>query len=376
MKKIWIGLLVCVVTLCGVLSFSACGKKDEYNFSNLKSSYENVATNCTAVAISGGEIEISYAAYKYNDISFFEQVVNSTEPYTRLIDFYNPLFQNSMSFAYKYMDICSKQTIKVDKQTKEQLDQDLSALKSEIKNLDDHIKTLSERVRVAYSTDKNYNSIICSEKYISLFDQYDVTISAALNFSYDLAKIYFEKVLSSASVDYSQISLKAFDANLAVLNLKSKVDYQILNLTRAYFNTYVRGDALTTVFATKTSSGFVKPDSNFNDYLNSVSQISLNSEFENNLTTKMQVINQDADLKSEFYEKSIAMSNAQQIMDNDLRIYQIALNDVVYMDKKSDPNATDYEKICVQMIENHNYIVAEYNKILKNIIDLINNAGV
>ena len=63
-------------------------------------------------------------------------------------------------------------------------------------------------------------------------------------------------------------------------------------------------------------------------------------------------------------------------MNNDIKVYQIALNDIVYLDKKADPNATDYEKFCVQMIENHNYIVQEYNKVLVNLIAIINDAGV
>ena len=188
--------------------------------------------------------------------------------------------------------------------------------------------------------------------------------------------MYFSKGLTTAIVDYSLVSLDDFNASQAAINLKSMADYQTLNLTRAYYNSYVKGNALTTVFTTKKDGAFPKPDANYNNYVASVNAVSLDATFTNALPQKMQVIENDASLKEQFYNQSIAMSNIQMIMDNDLSVYQLALNEVTYLDKKADPNATDYEKFCVQMIENHNYIVQQYNSVLENLINIIKNAEV
>lgn len=372
------GVLVCLLTLCSVVTFSACGGTAEFNLASLQSNYSKVTENCKSISLSGEKIVINYSNFESGGEKYLSEVIKSTDPYKRITDFYNPLFQNSMDFAYEYLDICSKSSIKVDEQTKSELDNDIKLLKTSIKSLDDHIQTLAECVKFEYATTQNYTSISCSEGYIALFNSYDVLISVALNFNYRLANIYFSKALQTAVVDYSQVKINDFDANQAVLNFKSQLDYQKLNLTRAYFNTFVRGDALTTVFTTLQAStnSFAKPDENFTAYLSNFSAVSVDSSFENNLSTKMQIINDDQDLKTNFYQHCIAMSNAQQIINNDLRIYQIALNDVVYLNKKSDPNATDYEKFCVEMIENHNYIVGEYNEVLIDIIEIINSTGV
>lgn len=376
MKKFWIGFLTLVLTLCGVVSFSACSKNTTYNLSQLKNSYQAITEGCSSATISGGKIQFNYANFKVNNESYFQQVISSTAPYTRLTDFYNPLFEKSMSFVYEYIDVCSNKSIKVDEQTKLSLDNDLNALKVALKNVDDHVSSLADNVKFVYNGDKNYTSIACSQRYTALFNSYDALFSSALNFSYDISNIYFNYAVKSALIDYSKQTVEEFNASTAVINLKSQTDNQILNLTRAYFNAYVKGNALTSTFVTPNAGQYAKPDQNYKDFSNSVSQVSLDASFEASLPEKMEIINTDQTLKNKFYEQSVALSNIQQIMNNDIKVYQIALNDIVYLDKKADPNATDYEKLCVQMIENHNYIVQEYNKVLVNLIAIINDAGV
>lgn len=375
MKKFLVGVLTCLTALTGVVCFTACSKNKQQNLANLKTEYETLADDCVSTSMSGGKIVIDYSVYKQDNNSYFQNVINTTAPYTRLNDFYNPLFQNSMSFAYKYIDVCSSKNIRVSESTKENLDNNLKALKSAIKNVDDHVGSLAKNV--AFADEANYTSIICSTSYRALFDSYDSLLSAALKFNFDLANIYFNYGLTSAVEDYSQQTVETFDAGKAVINLKSQTDYQIINLTRAYYSTYVKGNALTTVFTTKNAAdSFPTPDSNYTNYLTTVSSVSLNDAFVSSLATKTDIINQDAELKKSFYEKRVAMSNVQRIMKNDFEIYEQALNDIVYLNKKSDPNATDYEQFCVKMVESHNYIVGKYNDILVDIIQTINNAGV
>lgn len=372
MKKFLVGVLTCLTALTGVVCFSACSDNKQYNLANLKTEYTKVADGCTSASVQAGKIEFDYSVFKSGDESYFQSVVNSTDPYTRLNDFYNPLLQNSMNFVYQYMDVCSTKTIKVNAKTKQTLDKDLSSLQLALKNVDDHVCSLAKNVHFA----EDYTSIICSVGYTSLFDSYDALLSASLKFNFDLANIYFDKALTSALEDYSQYTVEEFDANRAVINLKSQTDYQIINLTRVYYSTYVKGNALTTVFTTKDSNNkFASPDVNYKNYLNNIAKVTLSDTFLATLTSKMDVINEDASLKESFYEKSVAMSNVQRIMENDLKIYEQALNDVVYLNKKADPNATDYEQFCVKMIESHNYIVDKYNDILVDIIQTINNAG-
>lgn len=375
MKKVWVGILTFMMTLISVITFSACSKNTQYDLASLKSNYEAVTESCASALLSGGKISFNYGNFKIGDESYLEQVISTTEPYKRLTDFYNPLLENAMSFAYEYINVCSNKSIKVDEQTKLNINNDIKMLKMAVKNVDDHVCSLADNVKFVYSGDKNYNSIVCSQSYTALFNSYDALLSSALNFSYDLSSIYFNYALKNSIEDYSKFTLAEFDANKAVVNLKSQTDNQILNLTRAYYNSYIKGNSLTIRFVTSNNGSFQKPDENYTNYLNSIAQVKLDSSFNASLAGKMEIINNDATLKEEFYEESVAMSNLQQIMNNDLKVYEIALNEIVYLDKVADPNATEYEQFCVQMIENHNYIVQEYNKVLVKLIGIINNAG-
>lgn len=372
MKKFWCLILICAATLLSVISFSGCSKKNQFNLGGLKANYETLTDDCVVASLDTDKIKFDYSVFKIDNTAYLEQTINNVEPYKRLNDFYNPLLNNSMSFAYSYINVCSNSAIKVDESVMENLNDSLTSLKNAIKNVDNHIDTLAKCVKFEYPN-PDYNSLTALK---AVFDSYDELLNSALNYNYNLANIYFNNALTSAIDDYSKYTLENFDANKTMINFKSQTDSQILNLTRAYFNTYVRGNVLTETFVSKSGSDYNKPDGNYTSYMSNVASISLGKSFEDSLTSKMEIINSDTDLKQSFYKESIAMSNIQQIMANDLDNYQKAINDVVYSNKKSDPNATDYEKFCVQMIENHNYIVDEYSKVLVNIINIINNAGV
>lgn len=378
MKKFWAGLMICAIALFGVINFSACSKKANFDLSNLKKDYETILDGCTSASISGGQIFFDYTIYKNQQQQpYFETVVNTVAPYTRLVDFYNPFLENCMSFAYSYMDVCSTSTIKVDKDTKNRIDTDLNDLKIALIAVDNNTTTLAENVdTVAKSSEVDYNTRICEYAYRQLFSAYNTLFEKALNFSYDISNLYFNHALSNSVVDYSNVNIEQFDASKAVVNLKSKTDYQVLNLTRSYFNTHIKGEGLTTTLTTKVSSGYPKMDSSFDGYKAKIASVSLDSTFLENLSAKMTAINEDSALKQSFYEESVNMSNIELIMKNDLSIYETALNEIVYLDTKSNPNATTYELFCVKMIEDHNYIVDEYNKVLVRIINIINNAGV
>lgn len=378
MKKFWAGLMICAIALFGVINFSACSNKANYDFSNLKKDYETILDGCTSASISGGRISFDYTVYKNQQQQpYFDNVVNTVAPYTRLADFYNPFLENCMSFAYNYIDVCSTSTIKVDKDTKNRIDTDLNDLKIALIAVDNNTTTLAGNVDVvAKSSEVDYNTRICEYAYMQLFSAYNTLFEKALNFSYDISNLYFNHALSNPIVDYSTVDIDQFDANKAVVNLKNKTDYQVLNLTRSYFNTHIKGEGLIVTFTTKTSTGYPKMDSSFDDYKAKIASITLDSTFLDNLSTKMTAINADSTLKQSFYEESVNMSNIELIMKNDLSIYETALNEIVYLDTKSNPNATVYELFCVKMIENHNYIVDEYNNVLTKIINTINNAGV
>mgnify|MGYP004686081837 FL=1 len=372
MKKFWCLILICAATLLSVISFSGCSKKNQFNLGGLKANYETLADDCVVASLDTDKIKFDYSVFKIDDTAYLEQTINNVEPYKRLNDFYNPLLNNSMSFAYSYINVCSNSSIKVDESVMENLNDSLTSLKNAIKNVDNHIDTLAKCVKFEYPN-PDYNSLTALK---AVFDSYDELINSALNYNYNLSSVYFNNALTSAVDDYSKYTLENFDANKTMINFKSQTDSQILNLTRAYFNTYVRGNVLTETFVSKSGSNYNKPDENYTNYMSNVASISLGKSFEDSLTSKMEIINNSTELKQSFYKESVAMSNIQQIMANDLDNYQKAINDVVYSNKKSDPNATDYEKFCVQMIENHNYIVDEYSKVLVKIINIINNAGV
>ena len=378
MKKFWAGLIVCAIALFGVINFSACSKKANFDMSNLKKDYETILDGCTSVSMSGGQITFDYTVYKNQQQQpYFENVINTVAPYTRLVDFYNPFLESCMSFAYNYMNVCSTSTIKVAKDTKNRIDTDLNALKIALIAVDNNTTTLAESVMVASNEAKvDYNTRICEYPYRQLFNAYNTLFEKALNFNYDISNLYFNHALSNSIADYSNVDIKQFDASKAVANLKSKTDYQVLNLTRSYYNTHIKGEGLTTTLTTKTASGFPKMDSSFDSFKAKIASVSLDSTFLENLSAKMTAINENNSLKQSFYEESVNMSNIELIMKNDLSIYETALNEIVYLDTKSNPNATTYELFCVKMIEDHNYIVDEYNKVLVRIINIINNAGV
>ena len=77
--------------------------------------------------------------------------------------------------------------------------------------------------------------------------------------------------------------------------------------------------------------------------------------------------------KQDFFELSIKLYNLQTILNNNYDIYMQACQDVVYSRVTSDINASDYESLCLNIIDNHSYIVDEYNAVLIDLLTIMEN---
>ena len=74
-------------------------------------------------------------------------------------------------------------------------------------------------------------------------------------------------------------------------------------------------------------------------------------------------------LKKEFNR----LQSLQTILNNNYDIYIQTCEDVVYLRVAEDINASDYETLCLEIIDNYSYVVDEYNACLVDLLAIMEN---
>lgn len=364
-RKSILCLILCLLLIPGALIFSACRDNGGYQLSNLSSDFKKIANQYENLNLtSDAKLEFDYSIYTYQGEQYFTNAINSTKPYNYIANFYNKLFDNSLSFVYEYIDICSTNELDVKKDKRELIEYNLQEFNSSVKTVSTNISLVAEIMR--FNINDDILDSTCMNRLKNLFDSYDNLFQSAYNLTRTLSDIYFNYALTNSNYDYSSVNLEQFDATSLTNNLKSKIKMQISNLTQSYIERYVKGGELSSSF-TNIDTNFGSTDSNFDEYLLNVSTI--DREFNSSIGES---INFSAS-KQNFYEAAIKLYNLQTILNNEYEIYNQACNDIIYIKTVNDANASTYEKICARIIENHNYIIDEYTEVIKEMLSIMEN---
>ncbi|MCQ2564360.1 MAG: hypothetical protein MJ152_00625, partial [Clostridia bacterium] len=296
----------------------------------------------------------------------------------QLNTFYNETFQNSMTFAYNYLDDCSKQEIGVPDALATEVETKLKDLKSALKTIDSATSQLADVVKFAKISSHDAEGYefdsSCLYELRNVFEKYETLLTASLNFNNALARIYFGYALRNVNVDYSKyyIDGSEYDLNFKNANIISsaigyltpKVKFQIVNLTQCMFELNIKASDLPNQF---TTSPYATPGKFYGDYQDNIKEINKKLE-----TTKTEIIMADDEKVTALLNNLVRLYNVQSSITNDMEMYLTAFATIQYLKVENDIiNATLTEKMCLDIIKNYDAIIQDYQEVLADLVDFI-----
>lgn len=364
MKKRVLSLILCLFLIPGALIFTACGDDDDYNLANLSTDFYAIASNYETLNLTiDNEFEFDYSNFVYQDEQYFTDAINTTVPYSYLGSYYNSLFSNSMAFVYDYINVCSTDSIDAPQNLKNELKQNLDDLNYALRTVDADINMVADRLRFNLNSNTEITNESCMSRLKNLFDSYDELFASAYALTDTLAEIYFDYALNDANPNFYEQSLDEFNALSVTSNLNAKLKLQISNLTEIYTELYLGGGIVSTAYTTQVGGAFASLEENYSTYMAQVAEI--NKSFDPSIAS---AINGSTSLKQNFYNLAIELYNIQSALYNDVDVYKRACEDIVYTVIIDDVNATTYELMCVEIVDNHEVLLDNYNNILVEIL--------
>ncbi len=370
-KKILCLLLVLAMFPIGFL-FVGCAKPG-YALTNLSTDYNNIVEDCTSFKILEQKIVVDYTIFKDTEQNaFLDNLITNKNPYKKINEVYNYMFNNSMLFAYSYLTSCAKDDIGVPEALALEVKTNLDNLKAEIKNVDMANSHLADIVKFALiSSEDKELSESCISALRTLFEKYEHLLDCSLNFNNTLAKIYFGYAIVGGNVDYSKYVIsddetdplnfkKETTISSAIGYITPKVAYQIANLTRCMLEIEIKAKNLPTSITTSPYN----PPAFFTGYKTKVDAI--NKEI---TTEQAATIAGDAIQAQALLDNLVMLYNIQNSITNDAEIYYTAFATIEYSKVKQDlNNATVTEKMCADIIDNYNAIINNYQTVLAAIV--------
>lgn len=358
-KRVFVSLILCFMLVFTGAIFTACKKDAGYDLNNLNTdftsiNYVNIKYNTTYK-----KIEIDYSKYLLDGNQYLTNEINTpTSPYSVLGKF-DTLLQNSMEFTYSFMDNIAK-TKNVNTNLRNQTKRELDVLKGKLKLLDEDISVLAEKMEITLKSHQPSTSTTCLDEFEILLSAYSDVLQASYNFNTSISTIYFDYCLTTAKKDYSKINLQDFSTSEGVGNLNARIKEQIVNLTQTYFEENLKSKEVFKQLKTETSDSF---NSNFNYalYITDLSKI-------NNVISSV-----TEDKKQSLLNANIKLYNIQSILNNERDMYKKASNEIDYISVKNDINASNYDIVKAQIIEDHNTFIKHINK---TITDILTDLGV
>lgn len=368
MKKILTSLILCATLICGVFVFSACDK--DYNLGNLKNDYLKLADGYKEISMSTKcEIQFDYSKIVITSTNMAE-IMEQNPKYANINSVYNKLVSNSLYFTTEIIEVCSNNDINVKNKFKNQLHSDIQEVDNKLAVVNENLIGLAEKLSVAYPLGKVSNDDACMARLEDMFDAYEKLIEASLKLSKDLSTLYFNYILEEDNPSYYGKSLDDIDSSVAIASIKNNVCYQVVNLTQNYYNNYVKGSGLSKTIA-QGNEDFSLANSSFKDYVDNVHRIVVMDI----RTSAGVAIDASTTLKQNFYKTLVKLHNLQAIMKNDSEKYSVASEAISYVKSKNNVNATNDEKMYVELIENYTYIVNEYNETLVELLTIISSVS-
>lgn len=372
-KKILCLLLILFMLPIGFV-LAGCSS-NSYNMSNLTSDYSTITKDCTSFKMrNSGEIYVDYSVYKdTTGKTYLKNIIDTTEPFKQLKSFYNKLFDNSMVFAYEYLDVCAQKDIEVSAELSMEVKASLNQLKEAIHSVDNENSHLASVVRSTDFSEQGAEEH-CMYALSNVFAKYETLLEASLNFNNALTRVYFGYALPSSNVDYSKyyVDDSTDDLNfknqatvtLAIYFLTPKAKNQIVNLTQCLFELNIKAGDLPSKLTTKP---YKKPGAFFDDYIEKIEELDMQLDGE-----EASRIVKDGEKAKAMLADLVRLYNVQNVITNNTEVYRTAFATIKYLKVKNNyNNSTTTEKICANLIENYNETINDYQEILSLLISFV-----
>lgn len=350
MKKKILSLILVLMLLPIASLFSACGKKDGYNLNNLSADFSAIDKENNNINFVDGNVEFDYSSHAH-----LYEIFNGLAPY-KSMHTYNDLTNNILSFACEYVHACSNNDLTDNAALKNEVKTNLDNLKSAFSRVNENINVFAEIIHISYPD--NLNADACLLRYENLLIAYEDLFNKSISFNNSLQDLYFNNILKDGNPNVASVSVENFDVNTVVSKLRSRIKYQISNLSQSYVEMEIDGKE----FSKKVVSGEIVIDLTGTDYQNNVNALkdALAAEKAGNVTNK--------DL---FYDLAVKAYNIQATLNNDKGKFVLACNSIAYSNVIGDVKASAFEKMCADIIESNRDIIYYYNSVLTGMLAVV-----
>lgn len=356
MKKIFLSLILVLMLLPTAVMFSACGKDKGYNLDNLKTDFYAIENE--NLKIVDGEVKFDYSKY-----TKFTDVIETKYPYVEITD-YNFVFTNILSFATTVVEPCSNNAVTKDVKLKDQLKNNLDALKLSISNVNAYTNVLIETV--AISTSEDLQNDVCLIKLEALLESYDQMFESARVFNKTLSDLYFKHVLndgnpdvfSKVKGDYSKNS-DGFLVDIVINKLNARIAYQKSNLSECFAEQFVNGCLAEDILGNR-----IPISSNNSTYIKAINDI----DFNINELVSIEKANAN---KEKFYNVCVKAYNTIEAIENDRSKFVSAANQINYNIVKASENKTAQQEMCMSIVDSYADLISEYNETLVNMLSIV-----
>ncbi len=358
-KRFWILLLI-LVLLPGSSLFAGCGAQNGYNLSNLNKDFYSIADENTFIVKVGKELHIDYAQKQdEKEKDYLNTLMNNDAyPYKYLKEF-DKLLKNILDFTYQYIEVCSTYEINVDKDLRNKTQEDLNILKKEFADFD---YTLDSFTDIVFSNidDKDQLNTSNLSGYKRVLNKYEDLLEKSINFSEDISIIYYS-ALNDANPNFLEFK-DNFDASMVVSRIENRAKYQTNNLTRIFVEKYIAGANLATKIS-NNQAAHIFESTEYENYKSAVATLSSKIETEKAI--------EKANANADFFELSVQMYNAQEMLNNDYDKFMSACNEIDYQDVLLKQDKEETENLCIKIINDFDSLVNEYNTVLVKLINIM-----
>ena len=337
--------------------FTACGKGKGYNLNKLDNDFNKLATQNNNVAIK----ENGDLVFEYTELSVVS-AINEVTPYNQLKK-YNEVFYNLMAFSTEYIDECAKNSATDNVEIKNQVKSDLQQLNRAMREVNGSINVFAEMINVNKET--NIKAEACVATFKNLLKSYDNLFEKSINFNNSLSDLYFNYILKDGNPDIYSKNLSDFNSADVILKLKSRICFQKSNLSQSFVEMYVDEN-----LAEKVASEQEIFDLNRFNYSSNISNISKNFDE----STAVEVANNVTN-KERLYELAIRAQNLQSTIKYEQDKFVKACNSIDYSLTKENEAATEYQLLCVRIIDSTNMLFVTYNSVLSEMLNIMTSAS-
>lgn len=359
MKRRFLILLLILVLIPGGLVFVGCGNQNGYNISNLDKDFYAIAEENYFIVKTNNELIVDYGKYQNNGKEILNTLINAEAYQYRYIKDYDKLLHNILDFTFEYIDICSTYNNSVDKNLRNKTETDLNALKRAFADFNYSLDSFGDAVASNAHLSNPINDVNIS-KFKSTLNKYEDLLEASIKFSEDIFKIYYTS-LNDANPNFLENKAE-FKASMVINRIENRAKFQTNNLTRLFVEKYIVDEDLEAKIA-KNENNHIFTTAEYQNYLQAVRKI--------NSRVKVETAEENANANENFFELSVQMYNAQEILNNDYDKFVAACNKIDYQEVKNKKDKTEMEEMCLKIIDDYDYLVTEYNTILIQLINIM-----